>query len=180
MADGDGAEGKDSLLGDWIRLNLSFLTLLLSSGRERGRLRWFEGAGKLRVGFDLHAQPTHRRNTTSTGPPRPHTIFLSLSSGASSPTLGISATGTGGWGGASHGCTVMGRAFTDIQAGHGESSSADGARSSFGALEGFEKLKVSEEMPAFLRASFVVRLENIVARASLGAGGGGECGNHSV
>lgn len=80
--------------------------------------------------------------------------------------------GTGGWGGASHGWTVIGIDFIDIHAGHGESSSAGGALSSFGGLEAFalEKLKVSEEMPAFLRASLVVRLENMVAQAVFVAG----------
>lgn len=126
-----------------------------SLGRQGRRL------DRERVGLDSHAQPTHRRKTTRTGPPRPHTIFLSLSSGASSPTLGSSATGIGGWGGASHGWTVMGRALTDIQAGHGEPSSAGGAGSCLEAVGGLVKLKVSEESPAFLRTSLVERLENM-------------------
>ena len=54
--------------------------------------------------------------------------------------------------------------MTDIQAGQGESSSELGRSSlvlgALGVLE--EKVKASGEMPAFLRASFVARLENIL------------------
>lgn len=61
---------------------------------------------------------------------------------------------------------MTGRALTDIQAGHGESSLLSGPGSSLAGLEGLE-VNVSGDMPTFFRASFVVRLENIVA--SLGS-----------
>lgn len=108
-------------------------------------------------GIDLHAQPTHLRNTTSTGPPRPHTILLSLSSGASSPTCGSLPTGIGGGGGVSHGWTEMGSPFTDIHSGQDQSSSSAAVARLLGRFD----VKVSEEMPTFLRASFVARLENM-------------------
>lgn len=66
----------------------------------------------------LQAQPTQRKNTTNTLLPPPNSIFLSLSSGARSPTLGHSAaTGTGGGGGDSQACAVSGRFLTVIHLG---------------------------------------------------------------
>ena len=111
----------------------------------------------------LHAQPTHRKKTTSTGP-LPHTLFPPPSRGANSPAFGSCPTGMGGGGGASHGWTVTGRALTDIQAGQVESSLELGRSSlGLGALGVQEEnAKASREMPAFLRASFVARLENIL------------------
>src|SRR3569833_1702328 len=92
----------------------------------------------------------------------------SRSSGAVSPGFGVSATGIGGGGGDSHGCTVSGRALTDIQAGQldfSSSSSRPGStpgdrsdrvlRSLLGSGSGDDRLKVSDEMPILRMASLV-------------------------
>lgn len=104
--------------------------------------------------------------------PPPMATFRSLSIGACSPILGSSASGIGGGGGESHGWTVRGRFLTVIHAGQAEAFSSSSSTGPFGSLflrsfgggsfAGEEKLKVSEERPTFLRASFVARLENIV------------------
>src|SRR5689334_20156743 len=71
----------------------------------------------MREGRDVQAQPTQRKNTTSTFFPPPTTSFRSRSIGARSPTRGGSATGMGGGRGVSQGWTVSGRDLTDIQSG---------------------------------------------------------------
>ena len=128
---------------------------------------------------DLHAQPTQRRKTTSTLRPPPKVSLRSRSSGARSPILGHSAaTGMGGGGGASHGWTVNGRLFIVIHLGQPFDSSSSSSRPgttpggrSFRVFFSFlgsgwsgdEKLNVSLDMPIFLSAILVVKLENILA-----------------
>ena len=113
--------------------------------------------------------------------PPPKLSLRSRSSGATSPTLGQSATGIGGGGGDSHGWTVRGSALTDIQAGHFVSDSSSSSESSPGTVPGGAflftlgprgfglgsgsddvKLKLSLDRPIFLRAILVVRLVNML------------------
>lgn len=111
--------------------------------------------------FSLQAHPTQRKKTTITFLPPPKVSSLSRSSGAVSPTFGLSAIGMGGGTGVNQGWTVNGRDFTVIQAGQaGPSLSGadflDESESDHGRLNDlFDK-------PTFLRATFVARLENIV------------------
>lgn len=126
---------------------------------------------------DVQAQPTQRKNTTSTFFPPPTTSFRSRSIGARSPTRGGSATGIGGGRGVSQGWTVSGRDLTDIQSGQAllllplvllPSLGAgcafviffDGLLSELVFQE--EKSNVSLGRPTFLRATLVARLENMV------------------
>lgn len=111
--------------------------------------------------------------------PAPKTNFPLISTGALPPTAGqLAATGTGGGGGESHACAVSGKLFTLIHFGQavaGASSSTSKALLLFVAaprllLEdaGEEEEEVAKEMaslgtPSFLRASFVPRLENMMA-----------------
>lgn len=96
---------------------------------------------------------------------------------------GGSATGTGGGRGVSHGWTVSGRALTDIQSdqvlvlllllasldvavGWVLVSFFEGLASEF---DFHEKSNVSLGRPAFLRATLVARLENMLALAVAGS-----------
>jgi hypothetical protein len=123
-------------------------------------------------GESLQAQPTQRKKTTRTLFPLPNWSFLSRVRGARSPILGHSPIWIGGGTGVSQAWAVRGRLFIDIQAGHWEFLSSRSSRPGidpsgfFCSFLGFsaggdEKSKVLLDNPTFLRAIFVVRLENM-------------------
>lgn len=166
VAVGEGAEGEEGFLGDFLTVSL----VITDDDMQKGR------------GGNVQAQPTQRRKTTRTLRPPPNSSFRSRSRGATSPTRGTRATGTGGGGGENQGWTVSGRFLTDIQLVQpppSPPSSAPGFASAFvpgglffsllggrgAAAAGLEleKSRASLGRPSFLRAILVVRLESMVA-----------------
>ena len=112
---------------------------------------------------NLHAQPTHRKNTSNVLLPSLNLPVLSR--GALSPIPGKRPTDTAAGGGVSHGCTLRGRERTDIHEPQLESASSDGSggflRSLLGSRFSVGNESMSLGIPAFLRASFGVNDESM-------------------